>query len=63
MEPPVRMNMAAPSPWAENVRERKRSRARTGLFRQAIVARARQPRSRASDAQEAAGIGITRESE
>src|SRR6266511_4111888 len=28
-EPPVRVNMAAPSPWAENVGERKRSRART----------------------------------
>src|SRR5674476_866088 len=38
------------------------SRSDTGLFRQAIVARARQPRSRASYAQEGAGIGITRES-
>src|SRR5674476_546924 len=38
------------------------SRSDTGLFRQALVARARQPRSRASYAQEGAGIGITRES-
>ena len=35
----------------------------TGLFRQATVARARQPRSRASHAREGAGVGITRESE
>ena len=39
------------------------SRSDTGLFRQARVTRARQPRSRASYAQEGTGVGITRESE
>ena len=49
----------SPSPCADNVRQGKMPRVRTELFRQAIVDGSRQHRSRASDAQERANIGIT----